>query len=150
MRLATVYTTSGTHFFFNIFKFLQWPLAAVDSLPVHQLKLGGQMLPIPGEANLNKPGFHFQVKRGCESLNQISPFRCLVCLHFVSSCIPLGNLGNGNNVKTRYVFNDSGEKELASNVHVKPTVCCGCLYERPNQFWSWYVGKINETSNKVK
>ena len=39
---------------------------------------------------------------------------------------------------------------LASRVFVKPTQRCGCLYERPNQFWSWYVGKINETSNKVK
>lgn len=95
------------------------------------------MLAIPGEANLNKLQvsiFKQPQRRGCESLNQISPLRCLLCLHFVSSCIPLGKLGNGNNVKTCYVFNGSGERELASDVHVKPILCRGCLHERPNQF----------------
>lgn len=109
MRLAAVCSYIG--YFMIHFRICVVTLSSCGQSAISPIKTCGTNGPNPqGGKSKQTPGFHFQVKRGCESLNLISPFRCLLCLHCVSSCIPLGKLGNGNNVKTCYVFSGPGEK----------------------------------------
>lgn len=77
-----------------------------------QLKVGAQVFAVPREANLNKV--------------QVSIFNVKVWIKYLLSDVcfvyiwfPLvflrGKLGNGNNVRTSYAFNDSDGKELSSS-----------------------------------
>lgn len=118
----------------------------------YQLILGGQMFPISGDWKLNKPpGFHFQAalkKSMWEFESNISH------VLFVYVLLPFvflwGSLGTVIMSRRAMPLMAQARWSLPPNVRVKLTPCGGCMQKNPNQFWSWYVGKINETSNKVK
>lgn len=97
------------------------------------------------------PGFHFQAalkKSMWEFESNISD------VLFVYVLLPFvflwGSLGTVIMSRRAMPLMAQARWGLPPNVRVKLTPCGGCMQKNPNQFWSWYVGKINETSNKVK
>lgn len=80
------------------------------------------MLPIPGEAKTKQTGSPFPSEKRMWKFESNISFQMSGLLTFRFLLYSSGGeLGNGNNVKTHYVFNGSGEKELASDVRVKKT-----------------------------
>lgn len=86
--------------------------AAVETLLVHQLILRDQMFPIPKGTMVNQPLVDIE-KRGSErDFGSTVSFHRSDLLTFCFRLYPYGILGN--DVKTCYVLNGSGEEELVS------------------------------------
>lgn len=81
------------------------------------------MLPIPAEAKTKQAGSPFPSEKRMWKFESNISFQMsgLLTFRFLLYSSGGGELGNSNNVKTHYVFNGSGEGELASDVRVKKT-----------------------------